>query len=100
MNETEIDSIYTERAHLIVALAKLAHQLGYLVGRTTDDLAPSWPVLVIELPTGQVSWHFHPNDAHLLEGLPRTRIAWDGHTTPIKYARLAQLSLEPTPEVV
>lgn len=43
------------------------------------------------MPTGQASWHFHDSQAYLFDGLPAYQGAWDGHDTPEKYRRLAQL---------
>lgn len=37
------------------------------------------PVVYIELPTGQVSWH-----------MPEHPRAWDGHSTSLKYRRIRQ----------
>lgn len=83
-----MDEIYRERNALAAALARL---FPSCVGMDKD--APDWPVLYIELPTGQVSWHFSPNDVDLLEGIPRNdHDWWDGHTTEEKYAHLAALN--------
>jgi hypothetical protein len=42
----------------------------------------------IDLPTGQVSWHFHDSHAHLFADLPSYPKPWDGHDTDEKYRRL------------
>jgi len=86
--KVERDGAYTERNRLVALLARL-----YPSGlRKTDipDWHPSWHNCVyVDLPTGQASWHFHDNDAHLFEGLPPYAGEWDGHTTDEKYERIA-----------
>lgn len=85
--------LYSERAAVVVALGRAAMALGHEVYFAEDPLEPDWPVLFIELPTGQVSWHLHPDDASVFaadfpwieEG---SNEVWDGHTTEEKYRRL------------
>jgi hypothetical protein len=78
-------SLYRERAHLVALLAAL-----YPSSIGTDPAEPDWPVVYITLPTGQVSWHFSPDDQDLLFGVPRDdNTRWDGHTTDEKYRRIA-----------
>ena len=67
---------YPLRNTQVYQAAGLASSLGYPVGVRLDPDEPLWPVLFIELPTGQVSWH-----------LPAFSQGWDGHDTPTKYAR-------------
>ena len=53
---------------------------------------PEWAVVIVDLPTGQASWHVAPDDMDLFTGVPRSEInTWDGHSTEEKYARLARL---------
>ncbi|MCC7375406.1 MAG: hypothetical protein IT581_12195 [Verrucomicrobiales bacterium] len=47
--------------------------------------------IYIELPAGQVSWHFHDSQAHLFSDIPRGSVKWDGHTTEEKYRRLGEI---------
>ena len=83
----ERDGAYRERAQMAVALARL------FPSWVDIDLGESdWLVLYVQLPTGQVSWHFSPSDRDLLDGITVGGETWDGHTTEEKYARLAQLS--------
>lgn len=74
----EHDTDYTERYPLVYRALALALKAGYPAGVRIDPTEPAWPVVYIELPTGQVSWHMpaHPTE-------------WDGHTTPEKYQRVA-----------
>ncbi len=108
------DTAYSERNQVVALLARIAHELGWGAGvglHPAEDAAweADWrTILFIDLPTGQVSWHFHDSECHLLEGLPPYPAAWDGHSTPEKYERVARLrrgerpapaepALEPSP---
>lgn len=89
--EAERDAVYRERAHLVAHLAALypSH-----IGATDPD-APDWPVLVVETPTGQMSWHIAPGDIELVGHVRPTAAdspGWDGHTTEEKYGRLRALT--------
>lgn len=84
------NAAYTERNRLVAALARL-YPSG-LARTAIPGWDPGWHGCVyIDLPTGQVSWHFHDDDAHLFEGIPPYAGHWDGHDTPTKYERLAAL---------
>jgi hypothetical protein len=88
------DAAYEERNKVVAALARL-----FPSGLKKTDI-PGWDAewhgaVYIDLPTGQVSWHFHDSQAHLFDGLPPYAGEWDGHDTPEKYARLAALSATP-----
>ncbi|MFT2014627.1 hypothetical protein ACMA1D_02080 [Streptomyces sp. 796.1] len=89
--EAERDAAYRERAHLIAYLAALhPSHIG-----PTDPTAPDWPVLIVETPAGQMSWHIAPRDADLVEHVEPTggtHQGWDGHTTEEKYRRLRELT--------
>ena len=47
--------------------------------------------MYVDLPTGQVSWHFHDSQAYLFDDLPPYTKQWDGHNTEEKYRRVAAL---------
>lgn len=64
------------QVYLALASAVLA---GYRAGIRLDPSEPNWPVVYIDLPTGQVSWH--------VPGYDKT---WDGHTTEVKYQRVRE----------
>jgi hypothetical protein len=87
------DGAYAERNKLVAALARLAPALGWTAGvaRTAiDGWDPVWHGCVyIDTPAGQLSWHYHDDERRLFVGLPPYCGAWDGHTTPEKYERLA-----------
>jgi hypothetical protein len=86
------DSAYRERNQVVAALAKCFPSVV-----TKTDIPgwdPAWHNCVyVTLPTGQASWHFHDNDAHLFRDIPRGEMKWDGHTTPEKYERLDKLKI-------
>ncbi|MDB5975114.1 MAG: Uncharacterized protein JWR07_1874 [Nevskia sp.] len=85
------DAAYEERNKVVAALAR-SFPSG--VARTAiEGWSDDWHGCVyIDLPTGQVSWHFHDSHAHLFTGLPPYSGTWDGHNTPEKYRRLAALN--------
>jgi hypothetical protein len=68
---------YTRRYEWLIRAALDAVNRGIPVGFRIDPAEPEWPVIMFELPTGQVSWH-----------LPQHPMPWDGHTTDEKYARI------------
>ncbi|TVL89810.1 hypothetical protein CD790_25790 [Streptomyces sp. SAJ15] len=89
--EAERDAAYRERAHLVAYLASryLSH-----IGHTDPD-APDWPVVIVETPAGQMSWHIAERDLELFGHVRPTSeglTGWDGHTTEEKYARLIDLT--------
>lgn len=92
----QLDMAYTERAHLVAALSKLfpASIEQHLPIHDETDWDMDWlNVVIVDLPTGQASWHVSLTDLHLYDHLPRNAgRTWDGHTTPEKYARLAALT--------
>ena len=93
---TDIDAVYAERNTVVAGLAALALELGYPVGtaRTAiEGWEPEWHGCVyLDLPTGQVSWHFHDREADMFAFLPPYQGTWDGHDTPEKYRRILALT--------
>lgn len=79
-----IDEIYAERNAVALAFANLAVLYGWTVGYTADD--PDWPVLFVETPHGQVSWHLKAGE--LPDDFPPYIGEWDGHTNEEKHRRL------------
>lgn len=90
--EARKDAAYYERNQVVAALAK-CFPSG--VARTAiEGWSEDWHGCVyIDLPTGQVSWHFHDSQAHLFAGLPPYAGKWDGHDTPEKYRRVGALEV-------
>ena len=52
---------------------------------------PDWPVLMIDLPTGQVGWHL-PR-AEVLGDWPSYEGSWDGHSLEEKRDRIERFIL-------
>lgn len=93
--QSQKDNAYSERNKCVVGLALLARDLGYKVGlarhpESDTEWEDDWRnIVVIELPTGQLTWHFHDSEMHMLYSFTRLEgHAWDGHTTDEKYRRL------------
>ena len=85
--EAARDGAYTERNRLVAFIANI-----YPSG-VKKTVIPGWDeawhgCVYIDLPTGQASWHFHDNEAHLFAHLTPYDGEWDGHTTEEKYERL------------
>ncbi len=70
------DTDYPKRYGIVFEAVDIALKLGYPAGIRIDPAEPEWPVVYIELPTGQVSWH-----------MPQHPVPYDGHTTEQKYER-------------
>lgn len=70
------DTDYEQRYGLVWKAAGHAASDGLSVGISLDPTEPDWPVIYIELPDGQVSWH-----------MPAHGREWDGHATEEKYRR-------------
>lgn len=82
-------ALYRERAALVAYLAAV-HPAA--IG--TDPAQPDWPVVYVDTPAGQMSWHISRDDLDLFPHVPAYRPApeWDGHTTEQKYDRLRILT--------
>lgn len=90
--EARKDAAYEERNKVVAALARL---FPSGISRTA---IPGWSeewhgCVYIDLPTGQVSWHYHDSQSGLFSDLPAYTKEWDGHDTEEKYRRLAALDL-------
>jgi hypothetical protein len=70
---------YDTRNKLVLVALGCALGCEYEAGIGIDPNEPDWPVVYIDLPTGQVSWHIEPYKG-----------TWDGHTTEDKYRRIAR----------
>lgn len=105
MSAAEVRRAYSQRANLAVAFAKAAEMLGWSMGRGVDNKVENdmdWRhVLYVDLPNGkQVSYHFSPDDKHMLDGLPTYRGEWDGKfTSTIEWHEMLDLSPPPPREV-
>lgn len=86
------DNAYEERNRCVALIARMAIALG-LKACVTKTAIEGWSedwhgCVFIDLPTGQVSWHFHDSQAHLFDGIPYSAVEWDGHSTGEKYERV------------
>lgn len=83
--ESNPDEAYLDRNLCVQVMARMARQLGYNAGiRENGD----WPILYIDLPTGQVSWHIPKAD---IAGIsPEYHKEWDGHDVECKRKRLVE----------
>ena len=78
------DEAYVDRNLAVQVLAILAKQKGYQIGiRNRED---DWPILYVDLPTGQVSWHI-PKD-EIVALLPDYPGEGDSHDLKEKRDRL------------
>lgn len=64
--QDKLNEAYRQRALLAVKTAHLAQRLGYEVHRK-EPMNGEWGILYIELPEGQMSYHFSDEDAHMIE---------------------------------
>ena len=95
------DGAYAERNQLVALAAFYASSLGRRafqpVIRTRIEIGKTigGNVVVIELPTGQATWHIHDSELPLFDFLERGSYVWDGHTTDAKYARVRAMMPKP-----
>ena len=95
MDKTQSNTLseaYFDRNLAVMALARLAQTHGFRVGLRRDPEEPDWPVLMVDLPTGQVSWHLPPGE---LVGDWPVYQEWDGHTLEEKQQRISRFLLTP-----
>lgn len=84
------DAAYDERMHLVAALARMFP--SGIRDTTTPGWTPSWKGCVyIDLPTGQISYHYHTRHAHLFRDLAAYTHDWDGHDKEAVHSRLDAL---------
>jgi hypothetical protein len=76
---SENDTQYHIRYSLVFEAMFWALECGLAAGIRIDQAEPEWPVVYIELPTGQVSWH-----------MPQHPVPYDGHSTEEKYRRIQE----------
>lgn len=93
-SEDAQNAAYGERHQIVALLAWTLFAKGMRVGmrpHTGEDWGERWRfVVMMDLPTGQVSWHIPQEWLHLYDGLPRYGGDWDGHTTEEKYRRVQE----------
>ena len=76
--KAEKDEAYRQRNVLVAALARM-----YPSGIRRTEItgwSDDWHgCCFIDLPSGQISYHYHDSQAHLFDGLPPYTKEWDGH---------------------
>jgi len=99
--KAEKDEAYRQRNYLVATLARM-----FPSGVRNTDI-PGWSddwhgCCFIDLPSGQISYHFHDSHRHLFDGLPAYETPWDDHDKETVHARLLALSTpaESSPELV
>ena len=81
-----LNDAYFDRNQAVQVMAKLAGQLGYKVGLRVDPAEPDWPVLMIDLPSGQVGYHLPREE--VIGDWPAYEKEWDGHSLAEKRNRM------------
>ena len=79
-----LDDAYFDRNQAAQGFAWLAGEAGYNYGVDRKDA--EWPILRVDLPSGQVSWHIPA--AELIGDWPAYEGDWDGHTLEEKRKRI------------
>lgn len=84
------DAAYAERNKLVALLSSIYP--ACLIGHPDDDVQweSDWRnIVVINLPTGQATWHIHDSELPMFDHLKhKIDVKWDGHATEEKYARV------------
>ncbi len=84
------DEAYRERNYLVAALARL------FPSGIRKTAIPGWEVdwhgcVYIDLPSGQISYHYHDSQDYLFDGLAAYTKDWDGHDKDAVHDRLIRL---------
>lgn len=79
--------VYSERNQLVLTCAALLARQGIKVGWVDDREDRNYVILLMDLPTGQVSWHISRSEINVRDW-PRYAGHWDLHTTVVKHGRL------------
>src|SRR5258705_9620523 len=92
MTETEEkNEAYRQRNYLVAALARLFP--SGITRTAIPDWDPEWHgCCFIDLPSGQISYHYHDREAHLFADLPPYEKPWDGHDKDTVHRRLMSLT--------
>ena len=87
---------HKERDQLIALLAKLYPSSLERHVPEDDEWPDDWRwVIIIELPTGQISWHVPDSELNLFDHVARLQgRLWDGALDDVKYARIGELCHE------
>lgn len=91
-----LDDAYFDRNLLALAFARLALAAGWPAGMKENPDDPAWPVLYVDTPHGQVSWHL-PADEVDLAVWPVYAGTWDGHDLHEKRRRILAIGVALSP---
>ena len=83
-----LQDAYFDRNQAVQGLGRLALELGYTAGLKIDPKEPDWPVLMIDLPSGQVGWHLPAEE--IIGDWPEYPGDYDGHSLEEKRQRMAK----------
>ncbi|MGP6240421.1 hypothetical protein ACNF40_08470 [Cuniculiplasma sp. SKW4] len=83
--ESTSDEAYLDRNLCAQVIVRMAQKLGYATGIKENG---DWPILYVDLPSGQVSWHIPK--CELLSDLPKYSKEWDGHDVAEKRKRIME----------
>lgn len=88
----EKNEAYRQRNHLVAALARLFP--SGIRQTNIDGWDQEWNGCVyIDLPIGQISYHYHVSQSYLFDDLPPYTKEWDGHEKETVHQRLAWLGV-------
>jgi len=95
----ELNKVYAERDMCVALIARMANLLGWKTDITQhqgEEWEDEWRnVVIIQLPTGQVSWHIHDSEKEWFSEIRTFLLQWDGHTTEEKYRRVLAMVQHP-----
>jgi hypothetical protein len=74
--ESRINAVYSERNRLAAGFARMSLSAGFNAGVITST-ETNWPVVYVDTPNGQMSWHIANQDSEVLCGLPVYNGQWD-----------------------
>lgn len=93
--EDRKDGAYIERNHLVAALARCFP--SGIRKTAIEGWSDDWHGCVyIDLPAGQISYHYHDSQASLFDSLPAYEKPYDGHTKCQVHERLESAQLQAT----
>lgn len=82
----KINEVYTERNMCVSLIVRMAMAHGFKTGVRPDK---DWPIVFVELPAGQVSWHIPETEFHkYFPSMNEYDGEYDRHTTEEKYRRV------------
>ena len=84
--ESSPGKAYLDRNLAVQVMVRMALHSGYRAG--IKDRDKDWPILYVDLPIGQISWHLPSSE--LIGNFPDYDGEWDGHDVGEKRGRMIQ----------